>query len=553
MEDLKLQAMRRLAKLKLEGMNQNSNQEPTIDESDTHDNISFMDRFQVKNFGNSNESSMKFLQDKHPDMEFKEHDGRIITRAKGESSYRPIDPEGFDMADITDVAYDVGAGAVEGAAGIAAGLATANPIVGVGAAGALGAGAETVRQQVGKSLGINEEIDGTDIALSGTFAGLVPVAGKAIAPAVKGAARGFRNTIVPALTTATKDHVEILAKNGNQLKDTISNGFTDLFERSGEKVNKGLTGLRNDIGNDFRLLKESGRELDVSTVKNVYNNKIDELVKSNLDPNGKGSIGETIEALQKDRDSIFPEGAPMSQTFEQSLLTKGSIVDKANFPKPGRIVTSNSPELVESTARDAVTELNGAVDEVMESFGSKDARSRYASYKQLERIAAPLFKDPTKIEQVFKQATKGQKKTLIEALKRMDDELGTNVLDDIKLADAAQFFGSGDPVNQIVDQMRPKSALEEVGKSAGIRAVLNSNSPGLFGIASHVGGRVGQKVAGPNAVRRYVQGSLGIERGARITDVAIRKMLKKKVFGNLKRKDLVRELSKQGYDIQSER
>ena len=109
---------------------------PTKDES--HPDISFLDRFNVKNLASNPEAGISYLQKQHPDMSFKSVNGEIQMRKKGESEYRVLDPSGFDLQDITDVAGDIAQGGAETVAGTAATMGSLNPLVGMGAMAATG-------------------------------------------------------------------------------------------------------------------------------------------------------------------------------------------------------------------------------------------------------------------------------------------------------------------------------------------------------------------------------------------------------------------------------
>lgn len=140
--------------------------------NETHADISALDRFAIKNFGNSLAGNIEYLQKKYPTLTFVDHDDEIFVK-DGEKFF-PIDPSGFDLGDIGDVAWDIGAGVVETGAAAAAGIAGGLSSGGIGAlpsamaaSGATGTGLEYARQGIGSMLGINKDISHSQALITG--------------------------------------------------------------------------------------------------------------------------------------------------------------------------------------------------------------------------------------------------------------------------------------------------------------------------------------------------------------------------------------------------
>jgi hypothetical protein len=146
--------------------------------------IPFADRFAVKNFGGSPETSIAYLKKNNPGLMFKQDDsGAIIAKKPEDKEWNALDPEGFDLQDVTDVGYDVvsglGSGALTAAAGLGAGASTmggaAIPAA-MAAGGASSAALEALRQRIGQGLGTHEEdMNTTDLALAGGLGAVSPL------------------------------------------------------------------------------------------------------------------------------------------------------------------------------------------------------------------------------------------------------------------------------------------------------------------------------------------------------------------------------------------
>lgn len=235
--------------------------------NEMHPDIKFADRAIVKNFASSPETSLAYLQKQHPDMIIKNIDGTIKMRNKNENDYHVLDPSGFDMQDITDLGTDVGQGIAEGVGGVAAGVGTMNPFVGYGAMAGIGAGTEAIKQGVGSALGIPDNMNGANIAISGAASGLMPaIAQKVIAPAYN----GLKNTVAPNVVGYLSGiHPEIL-KNINideSARNLISaTGMERFLDNKSQQVSQALQNQKNKLGQ--AVDGATGNSVDVSGVKN---------------------------------------------------------------------------------------------------------------------------------------------------------------------------------------------------------------------------------------------------------------------------------------------
>ena len=139
-----------------------------VDDTDS-DLITSMDRFLLKNLGVPEADAAKFLQQKYPDIEAKALDGNIFLRPKNSNSgvWQPLDSPQVTMADIGDVASDVGEGLVD------ASLSLVGP-AGVGAAVGVSGAANALRQKIARDLGMQEGNRLGETVATGLGAGVIP-------------------------------------------------------------------------------------------------------------------------------------------------------------------------------------------------------------------------------------------------------------------------------------------------------------------------------------------------------------------------------------------
>lgn len=191
-----------------------------------HPDITFGQRFAVKNFGGDPQDAVNYLKTKHPEMKFTHIGDQLVARKPDEKQWHVLDPKNFDLQDITDLGADVatgiGSGLATAGAGLAAGAATGGTAAipaAVAAGGASSAGLEYLRQKIGQALGVQnpDSVRKGDIALAGVTGAVAPwllgtgaTAGKIAAKAGEDAVaqkllgKIGQGTIGQALTTADK-------------------------------------------------------------------------------------------------------------------------------------------------------------------------------------------------------------------------------------------------------------------------------------------------------------------------------------------------------------
>ena len=123
--------------------------------------IGAWERHQVMNYAPNPESAVRWLKKEHPDWEVVQYGAgyKIAVQKPGEP-WKVVDPQGFDVWDLSDIASDVGVGAVSAAGAVGGAIlgTGAAPGVGTFGGGALGSAAgaavgEAGRQGLGAIMG----------------------------------------------------------------------------------------------------------------------------------------------------------------------------------------------------------------------------------------------------------------------------------------------------------------------------------------------------------------------------------------------------------------
>lgn len=325
--------------------------------------ISTMERAIVKNLSNSPETSIKYLQEKHPELEVRDIDGHIVARQKGSKGaygkldpFRSIIPTSLDDLkelgrDVLDVGYDIPAGILQGAAtaagATAGGLATAPSggggalPAGMAASGAASAGLEALRQKLGAWAGLPQEVSGSDVAKAGLFGAAVPaVLGTGVTKAALGAAaqnagkqltpemiqsvlRSGRGAVgrtrdfasekmLPALgemaSGVPRTTTRSLQKFLPEVKQMEQTGVTQAVEDVHGRIVGGLAQAKAQVGKNLEeAINTSGKTISTATIRKPLEEAIAE-AKRDAGALGNSAMNSRVEELQKIYDDLFTAG-----------------------------------------------------------------------------------------------------------------------------------------------------------------------------------------------------------------------------------------------------
>lgn len=287
--------------------------------------ISTGDRLKVKNFSNSDESAIKYLQDKNPGAEVKMMNGQLVIRGQGDKDFKVLDPDtgtfssdflsdvgdlGWDAVDSVGTTLGTAGGALVGALGL-------NPVtIGAGAVagGASSAAAlEASRQKIGQQLGLPQEVSGTDVALSGAFGAASPLLfgqGNKAKNVVKmsGGADMIRKALGKEAKSLTQEGAEELVKR-TDMKGAIPWALSKTPDMMGFMSGKGGDSVRR-LAKDIKYVDEvekagslaSEAELAATKLAGGFDSKMDEVggqLADAIDSSGQRvNIGEAKNAFQ---------------------------------------------------------------------------------------------------------------------------------------------------------------------------------------------------------------------------------------------------------------
>ncbi len=257
--------------------------------------VSFKERFIAKNLGSSPESMAAYLRQEHPEMGVVVHKGNVYLKKPGQEKYLAMDPAGFDLQDITDIAYDIPASTAQGAATTAAAGAAlpAGPVAsfaaGSAAAGASTGATELLKQYLGEKLGIPQNINTGAIGEAAAVGALAPAAGAVVGKGIELGSKGVKylgGKIYNSAFEAADRALDTDEGKGSIAEYLKSNRFTGTMKSAREKVSELHKMLGEKVGAARSKATKAGSTADIATVWNKadddqFNNIVLGLKESN--------------------------------------------------------------------------------------------------------------------------------------------------------------------------------------------------------------------------------------------------------------------------------
>ncbi len=540
--------------------------------------ISRSDRATIKNFANSDEAAIKYLQQKNPDAEVKMMDGQLVVRGQGEKDFKVLDPDtGLFSADILNDVSDIGWDVVDGvgttlgtAGGAAVGALGLNPAtVGLGAVAggaASGAALEASRQQIGKSLGLPQEIDGTDVMISGVAGGASPLLfgqGTSAKTAMK--AGGGVNAIKKALGMASGeitqegaekiakgmkgaipwsiakvpdtlgfmsgkggDSVRRLSKDIDYVDNVEMNGsLATEAERVADQLGQGFDKRMDQVGGQLAdAIDSSGKKVNVGPAKAEFNKTISELERQQQEANTPmlqaqiakirnaydrlfsipGSDAKPGPSIDMTTGKAFPTLPPQVADEVSGRTARKLQQDVKSFAKfSPQLGVSAEESAADTLLRGAAGKSYGAMNSSLDAATdgvSSELKGQYKSLADLERAMEPSFRNPKTVLSTARNLDKDGHTMTRLNLERAKS-LGIDGAEDFDKFTSAAQWSNLPRFNPSVVGNLPAAAI---GASAGYYAGAQSGmGQGGAGLGAGAGGLAGAALGGPRAVKFYVR------------------------------------------------
>lgn len=350
--------------------------------------LDFGERFALKNLSDNTDDQARFLKKKYGDrMDVGLKNGQIVLRNKGEADWRVLDPEGFDLNDISDIAGDTASGFLSGLASTASGLAAGAATGGVGAipaaalaGGASSAGIETIKQWLAQKYGVKtDDLDGGDIALQGAFGVASPllfgVGGSAKQIAKAAAPENVARKLVEQFTEQEVGGALTAAQKATA-REALASSSEGLIPRVGRGVTAWLSGSDEEALRTARTMLPKVAELEKSGATKEFLNNAAEQSRTAFN-NKLSEIGDNINKVVDASGAVFDVNE-----YRQPFIAEIQRLAKS---------TSTEDRLLADEIRQEMETIfkQDVVDKFGRTIGEKPME--YASAHEMEGIKASLL------------------------------------------------------------------------------------------------------------------------------------------------------------------
>lgn len=417
-------------------------------------------RFAFKNFMNqSSPEAFNYLEKQNPGFELKkDENGEILARKRGATQWGRLDPKGFDINDITDVAYDIPAGIAQGAAtsaGFLAGAGLTAPAGGWGAlpvamatGGGTGAGLNRLKSVISDLMyntpsqgSVKEDLISAGVgAASPLLLGAGVTAGQAanlasklenpeLVKSILSSSKGVLSKAIPFTSkkvaeTASgipADIIENYAKRATPVNKMIEEGSDTIATQAYNSISNTMEATKNDLGKKLEdAISKSDLTFSPSSVFKGAKDQLEKLKSSRLSvtKDAKDEI-KLLDTAIKDASEGLPENLSASELFSLQKAYK----DKAQF---GKSLSGLSPEEANQIKafRSVYDSINSNLSEVTDASGLK---KDYAVYKNLEAMTDKYFSDPEKTYKTLSGLTAPSKEFVRKTVKQIKDLSGGEV------------------------------------------------------------------------------------------------------------------------------
>ena len=347
----------------------------------------------AKNFAQSPDKQVQYLQKMNPDYQVSLVDGEVVARKPGEAKLKKLDADFSPIsdpwqtlkdlpADALDIAYDVPAGFAQAGATALGALGGTAVAPGVGtvagaitASGASSAASEALRQKLGKQLGIDQQVSGKDVATAGLIGaastGLLG-AGKVGGQQVKGLVqKGYevgKNTVAPKLASALSgvpvDRIKGYANNMDAVDQLEREGVTGYVDKLRGKITDWLDESKQAAGKNVRKAVEGAKvPVDISKAKAAFTNRINQLQSK---PNLTEADQAEIDALKASYQKYFGLARPKAPSPEELLNNPQAKIAFGEIDEATKTVTENTP--ADFSVRNAKSQYSPTYEPSQDSF-----------------------------------------------------------------------------------------------------------------------------------------------------------------------------------------
>jgi hypothetical protein len=482
------------------------------------------DRAAVKNLANNDEESLKYLQGKYADAEFKKGaDGEIIARKKGEKTYGKLDPSFSPFSnplgtlkdlgrDALDIGYDVvqgGAEALGAAGGAMAGLGIGSLPAAMAGGAAGSAAASTLKESLRKKLGISDEFSMGNIAQDALIGGAMPGVLHGAGKALKYGAKTLAPSLYSKATGVSANSLKRIADKGDDIAKWNEIDAGNVLGQMKGDVDGWVSGKKGEFAQKYKQIRGMNSDVDTADLIKMIDDEIAKADAQALANPGTNAFKEAADEFRKMKSQIFSDNvSQMKMDINDAIDLDGKISndwidwapDAGQGVGTGRTVSSQQQEL----AKNLRNRLRGNVDST--SGGEfKNAAGDYSQFVDQINFIRKNFKDPKKIQGTLEALDKGKNLSLAAEFQKLDPALIKQIEQARGDLDLYRYFK---PMNTsllseegLKDLAVGKAPIEKLLTALGTGAGYVSGGAVGGVVGAGVGRGAGKLIASPTSVK----------------------------------------------------
>lgn len=326
----------------------------------------FLDRAVLKNLlDDSPKLQQEYLEKKG--FQVRQQGGQMQIKKPKDKYWSVVDPEGFDLQDVTDVVGDIAEGALSAVGAIIG--SSAGPMGSIAGAGA-GAGlAETGKQVLGTAIGARPQIDAGRIATTAALGAAVPAAISGASAIAKPLVKLGQNAAGRALSMAPKKLMDIGPDKLRQLGTVARDkGLLDIFkgkegafkaaEKESQKVGKELSKLYGMLDDKIitrfkpkdlinRMMNQSSKQFPDPRSEKIIERELTNLLstKKEVSPSLMWELAKNLD----EKANTFYRSSITSESSKGGLLSETASNLRSILKNMAKAV--DIPELAEKSSK----------------------------------------------------------------------------------------------------------------------------------------------------------------------------------------------------------
>jgi hypothetical protein len=530
--------------------------------NEMHPDISSSTRAIYKNFAADPVASFNFLQKRNPELQWKkDKEGEILAKRADEKAWKRLDPTGFDVQDISDIAFDIPAGFLQGAATAGAGIAGGVAGGGIGAipaAMAAGAGSgvalEGARQGLGAMFGIEDNFSKDDALLAGATGVVSPLmfgTGASAKQAIKAAGKtGLQDLMSSQRGLIGRAYDKVAGTAGKKIASAVGGYKEETLAAAAEnlpliqaaqkdpavavqaltdgkqKILSGVQGALTETGKKLETLTagldEAGEVIPTARILEPLEKLKEKLKTSGLQSDERKALVERLEAMVQENFAVggkIPENVSATTANEMYFTLKGLASDSGvDLSKTGTLKGAIKPGAmndmrVARALNEATKNAKKEIAEAAKVAGLGDDYTKLnAEYSELKGFQ-DLFNKATKDEEAYQRFLNKRGSQAEFAKQKVSEMVGEDVNKlGAKMQAIDTFANPSWEIPALGNSNTGRTLLSSGlgGAAAGIGANYSGASPEAATAMGVAGSLLGSRAMSPVMIRKYLEMNQGL-------------------------------------------